>query len=613
MSTMRAKRIMISGGLLLAMITAVGQDILKSVSNIDHPNVIIVMTDDQGYGELACHGNPYLKTPNIDAFYEQSVRMTDFHVSPICSPTRAALLSGREAIRTGTWRPANGVSLLRADLKTMADIFRDNGYLTGIFNKWHLGDNYPFRPQDRGFQESFIQQSGGIGQINDYWGNNCFDDTYLLNGKPTSLNGYNTDGFFDAAMKFIASNKNRPFFVFLPTTAPHGPLNVPPQYVEPYKQMGLDDREAHKFGMISNIDENMGRLTSFLERLNLEENTILIFLTDNGSSSSTRGGVFNAGMRGGKGSVYDGGHRVPFFIRFPAAGILGGKDLDYLTDHIDVFPTLIDLCGLEKSEDIKLDGRSMAGLLRGSSTIWPERSLFVHRWYGPFPTKWGAEGKMGVAMQGKWRLVNNTELYNIQEDPSQQNNIADNHPDIVVKLRQAYDTWWEDVSQDFKHSHIIIGSDLENPSKMTAFDWHGDFVSGQKDVRQGVKTNGYWLVEVERSGTYRFELRRYPKEVNKPIRAALPAIASRPGELHNYHVKPGQPIIANHARLKIADEDVTKSIPENAVAATFEIQLKAGKTRLQTWFMDDKTEESSGAYYVYVERFGDNDIKIIER
>ena len=576
-----------------------------SSNNDRRPNVIIVMPDDMGYGDLACHGNPVIETPNIDRLYEQSVRLTDFHVSPMCSPTRAALLTGREAVRTGVWRPANGVSLMRSDLVTVADIFSSSGYRTGIFNKWHLGDNCPFRPQDRGFQEVFINRCGGIGQISDYWDNNCFDDTYFHNGKPTKVKGYCTNVFFDAAMGFIETNKERPFFIYLPTTAPHGPNNAPLKYIDLYRQKGMSERYAHKMGMITNIDENMGRLMAQLKKLDLEDNTILIFMTDNGSSIGKiekYGKRFNGGMTGSKGSVYEGGHRVPFFIRFPAAGIKGGKDMDNLTAHIDVLPTLIDFCGLKRPDGTKLDGLSMAKLLKDPQYKWPERTLFVHRWAGQFPTKWGGKGKQGVAMNGKWRLVNNSELYNVKVDLAQKNNIAEKHPHIVKKLRKAYDKWWEDVSQDFKLSHIILGSNKENPSTLTAQDWHGGFLSSQANVREGRKTNGYWLVEVDRAANYQFELRRWPKEVNKPITASLAANAPTPGAYHDYQTVPGQAISANHARLKIADVDQTKPIPADAVAVTFEVQLKAGKTRLQTWLAEDKTGESRGAYYVYVKR-----------
>jgi arylsulfatase A-like enzyme len=331
-----------------------------------HPNVVLVMTDDQGYGDLACHGNPIIKTPNLDELHDQSTRLTNFHVGPTCSPTRASLMTGHYCNRTGVWHTVMGRSLLRKDEVTMADVFRAGGYKTGIFGKWHLGDNYPFRPQDRGFDEGLIHKGGGIGNTQDYWGNDYFDDTYFRNGKPEKFEGYCTDVWFAEAMKFIEANKDRPFFCYLPTNAPHGPFLVPEKYAEPYMGKGVKFRF---YGMISNIDENVGRLMSKLKELGIEDNTILIFMTDNGSSGGHL--VYNAGMRGSKGSEYDGGHRVPFFMRWPGGGIKAGINIDQITAHIDILPTMIEFCGLQAPEDVKFDGTSLMPLLTGDDRNGP--------------------------------------------------------------------------------------------------------------------------------------------------------------------------------------------------------------------------------------------------
>ena len=295
--------------------------------------------------------------------YGQSVRLTDFHVGPTCAPTRAALMTGRYCNRTGVWHTVMGRSLLRRDEVTMADVFAAGGYRTGIFGKWHLGDNYPFRPQDRGFQEVLVHGGGGVGQTPDYWGNDYFDDTYWHNGKPEKQAGYCTDVWFDGALRFIEANRDRPFFAYIATNAPHSPFNVAEQYSGPY--MGKSVPNANFYGMIANIDENMGRLLGKLKALGLEENTILIFMTDNGTAAGFQAGKgFNAGMRGTKGSEYDGGHRVPCFLRWPAGGLGGGKDVSRLTAHIDLLPTLIELCGLPQPAGVKFDGASLAPLLR---------------------------------------------------------------------------------------------------------------------------------------------------------------------------------------------------------------------------------------------------------
>jgi arylsulfatase A-like enzyme len=542
-----------------------------------------VITDDQGYGDLGCHGNPVIQTPNLDRLHKQSIRLTDFHVDPTCSPTRSALMTGHYSTRTGVWHTIMGRSLLGKHEVTMADVFSAGGYSTGIFGKWHLGDNYPFRPQDRGFGEVLIHGGGGVGQGPDYWGNDYFDDTYFHNGKPKKYTGYCTDVWFDGAMKFIEANKEKPFFCYLTTNAPHGPYNVADKYAEPYRNKDIPN--PNFYGMITNIDENMGRLSKKLKSLELEKDTILIFMTDNGTAAGFRRGKgFNAGMRGTKGSEYDGGHRVPCFIRWPSGGLQGGRDVDYLTAHIDLLPTLIALCGLKKPRGVKFDGASLVHLLKNKSTGWLDRTLFVHSQRIEHPEKW----RKSAVMTERWRLVNGKELHDIKADPGQKNNIADKHPKVVENLRRAYEDWWADLSKRFdEYCETIIGSDKENPVRLMSHDWHTPKVPWhQGAVRNGMQANGFWAVEVARNGTYEFALRRWPIEVDKPINAAIPG---------------GKAIGATNARLMIADVDATKPIPANAHAVTFRVKLKAGKTRLQTWFTDDKGA-SRGAYYVYVKR-----------
>jgi len=440
------------------------------------PNVILVMTDDQGYGDLGCHGNDVIVTPNLDELYVQSIRLTDFHVDPTCAPTRSALMTGHYSSRTGVWHTIMGRSLLGRDEVTIADVFSASGYRTAIFGKWHLGDNYPYRPQDRGFQEVLIHGGGGVGQGPDYWGNDYFDDTYFHNGKPKKFKGYCTDIWFDGALKFIEANKNRPFFCYVPTNAPHGPYNVADKYSKPYRDKGVKDNQANFYGMISNIDENMGRLVRRLKELDLEQNTILIFMTDNGTS-----GGFAGGMRGKKGSEYEGGHRVPFFVRWPAGGLKSPGDVDRLSAHIDVLPTLIDLCRLKRPAGVKFDGASLAPLFKDKAGRWPDRTLLVHSQRIEHPEKW----RKSAVMTQRWRLING-------------------NPKVVEKLRQSYERWWADLSQGFdKYCEIVIGSDKQNPTRLMSHDWHcSNPAWSQSAVRRGGTSNGFWAVEIQRDGTY---------------------------------------------------------------------------------------------------------------
>ena len=252
----------------------------------EKPNIVFVLTDDQGYGDLGCMGNEIIQTPHIDAFYDISVRLTDFHVGPTCAPTRAGLMTGHYANSTGVWHTIGGRSLLRKNEWSLADALKEAGYATGIFGKWHLGDEAPYRPQDRGFDEVVIHGGGGISQTPDHWGNDYFDDTYRVGEGLKKFSGYCTDVFFEEGIKFIEKNRDRPFICFLPTNAPHSPYNVDKKYSSPYKGKVPEPRDRF-YGMISNIDENFGRLRARLQELDLEQNTILIFMTDNGSSCGT--------------------------------------------------------------------------------------------------------------------------------------------------------------------------------------------------------------------------------------------------------------------------------------------------------------------------------------
>ncbi|MBC7363215.1 MAG: arylsulfatase [Candidatus Aminicenantes bacterium] len=553
------------------------------------PNVVLIMSDDQGYGDLSCHGNPILKTPNLDKLYSESIRLTNFHVDPTCSPTRSSLLTGRYSSRVGVWHTIMGRSLLRRDEITMADIFLKNGYRTGIFGKWHLGDNCYYHPWDRGFEESLVIGGGAIGNAPDYWGNDYFDDFYCHNGKWEKHNGYCTDVFFNAAIEFIKSVKE-PFFVYIPTNVPHWPHNVDGKYVHPYRGK-VPDVRATFYGMISNLDENIGRFLNFLKQNRLEENTVVIFLTDNGTSfgaSFDKNGFvkegFNAGMRANKGSVYEGGHRVPCFIRWPGGGISGGKDIRHLSAHIDLLPTLIELCGLRVPVRIDFDGESLVPLLKGKTANWPERTLFVHNQRVDFPIKW----KDFAVMTSRWRLVND-ELYDISKDPEQRVNVASQYPEVVKKLRQEYESWWQDISERFgEYTPIYVGTDKENPVKLTSHDIHGQVAWDQRHVLKNSRCDGFWVIDVCKDGVYEISVRRWPEEANLPIcEAPENGVVFKP----------------THVRLKVAEFDVTKPVQKGDKAVIFQLPLKKGLTRLQSWFIDDRENGFvNGAFYVYIKQ-----------
>ncbi|NDV62063.1 arylsulfatase [Puniceicoccales bacterium CK1056] len=563
------------------------------------PNVIIVITDDQGYGDLGCHGNRILETPAMDALHAESVRLTDYHVSPTCAPTRGALMSGHYTNRAGPWHTIMGRSFLRPESTTLGEVFLENGYRTGLFGKWHLGDNYPYRPIDRGFGEVVSHGGGGVGQTPDHWDNAYFDDTYLHNGIPEKYEGYCTDVYFREAKRFISESveAKKPFLAYISTNAPHSPSHVPDNYWKPYVGKVPSEKEAIFYGMIANIDENLGQLRQFLEDEGVAKNTIFIFTTDNGTASGKA--IYNAGMRGQKGSQYDGGHRVPLFLRWPDGGLTQPRDIDQLTAHIDILPTLIELCGLKAPMDYSFDGRSLAPLLFETPTPWPERTLITDSQRVKDPIKW----RQSATMTKRWRLIDGKELYDIKLDPAQKNDIAAEHPKVVSCLRMEYDAWWESVSTLFdKETRIVVGNDAENPAKLTCHDWiTTDEVTPwhQAYIREGKPGTGFWAIHVEKAGTYEIALRRWPAELDLPINASLEPGLPVPG-LTAFRETPGRSIQAHCATLMLAGQSMSKPVEPEDHDVRFLIELPEGDTDMEAEFT---TETGAiGAYFAIVTR-----------
>ena len=491
------------------------------------PNIVLVMTDDQGYGDLSCTGNPVLRTPNLDAFHDESLRLRDYHVGPTCAPTRAGLLTGRYANSTGVWHTVGGRSLLRQDERTLADALRAAGWRTGLFGKWHLGDVSPYTPLERGFDEAIVHGAGGISQTNDHWGNDYFDDVYRDNGELRQHAGYCTDVWFREALAFIERQGDAPFFCMITPNAPHLPWNVDPEYSAPYLDQTTAAR-ARFFGMIANIDENFGLLRARLAQLGLEDDTILIFATDNGSA----GGVsvdeaghvlegYNAGMRGMKVWQYEGGHRVPLFLRWPAGGLAGGRDIDQLCANIDIKPTLLELCGIEDNAGPPVHGRSLRPLLQDAQADWPERSIVTDSQRVTTPRKW----LKSSVMRGRWRLIDGHELYNLETDPGQREDIAQEHPERVARMRADYERWWTLVSEQFDRDiPMPLGAPGSTQTLLTAHDWRNetsDAIAGQSGIRCGHQAEGYFEVEIAQAGRYQFALRRWPPETQHAIDAGI--------------------------------------------------------------------------------------------
>jgi arylsulfatase A-like enzyme len=438
------------------------------------PNIILVLTDDQGYGDLGCHGNPILKTPNLDRFHSESVRFTDFQVSPTCAPTRSALMTGRHEFRNGVTHTILERERLTLKATTIAQALKRAGYTTGIFGKWHLGDEDAYQPDRRGFDEVFIHGGGGIGQTypgscGDAPGNTYFNPAIKHNGRFEKTTGYCTDLFFAQAWKWIAQKRNgrRPFFVYLTPNAPHAPLQCPAAYEKTYAGK-VPPNVAKFYGMISNIDDNFGRLLAKLKEWNLERDTLVIFMTDNGGTAGVA--TYNAGMRGSKATPYNGGTRVPSFWRCPAM-FEGGFDVNQLTAHIDIFPTLAELAGATHSDRIKrqVEGRSLVPLLKNPQAAWPDRVLFTH--VGRWERGKAAESKYALCSVRdlRYHLVNASKqsedwaLFDPKNDPGEKNNVIAAHPDVFRQLKRAFDQWWADT-QPYLVNENVTGPKV-NPFK----------------------------------------------------------------------------------------------------------------------------------------------------
>lgn len=456
--------------LLLSLASTLLADPANAAS--ERPNIILVMPDDVGVGDYSCLGNPVIHTPSVDAFKNQSLRFTQLHVSPTCSPCRSALMSGRHEFKNGVTHTILERERMSLKTYTLAQMLKSVGYTTGIFGKWHLGDEEAYRPESRGFDEVYIHGGGGIGQTypgscGDAPGNKNIDPALWHNGKFEKTKGYCTDLFFAQATKWMdaARSGRQPFFAYIPLNAAHGPHVVPEEYYKQYLgKPGVSEDAAKFLGMIENIETNFGVLLRKLDEWGIAQNTLVIFFTgDNGGTAGTK--IFNGGLHGGKGTPYQGGTRADAFFRWPGGGVPAGAECAALSAHLDIFPTLAELTGATLSNEVKqqVEGRSLLPLLKNPNAEWPDRVLVHHvgRW-----RKGEAEqskfSKCAI-QNSRFTLVNDKELYDLKSDPGEQTNVIADHPDVVATLRTAYDKWWSDV-QPLLVNENVVGPKM-NPMK----------------------------------------------------------------------------------------------------------------------------------------------------
>lgn len=492
------------------------------------PNVLLIITDDQGYGDLSIHGNPHLQTPNLDRLGREGVRFDRFFVNSFCAPTRAALLTGRWPLRSGVHGVTHNKEVMKPSEITLAEVLKSKGYRTACIGKWHNGEQFPCTPLGQGFEHAF-------GFNNGHW-NDYFDATLLRGSHPEPTKGYITDVLTDEAISFMSQHAKEPFFCYLAYNAPHSPYQVPDSYFEKFKAKGFEDKVAAFYGMCENVDDNVGRLLNQLDQLNLAETTLVIFLTDNGGTAGVP--IYNAGMRGGKTSLHEGGNRVPLFMHWPA-GKWTPHEVKQIVAHIDLFPTILELCNIE-APNVKLDGRSLTPLLQNQES-WPERILFTHnpinetnQYPGAVRTQrhrlvreikgagGGSKAKANDSAAKPWQL------YDMEKDPGQQHDIAPDEPELVLKLSAAYEAWFAEIARDgLKRFPLAVGHDEQNPVELHApqafFDTPLNFANGPGFANDWLtnwsdsKASVRYEIEVLKAGEYEIEL-AYAAEAQTSIR-----------------------------------------------------------------------------------------------
>ena len=440
---------------LLALLLVPLSSLHAAAAPAAKPNIVFFFTDDQGYGDISAHGHPILKTAHLDRLHAESVRFEDFHVSPSCAPSRAALFTGRHEFKNGVTHTILERERLAPKAITLAQVLRDTGYTTGIFGKWHLGDEKEYLPSARGFDEMFIHGGGGIGQsypgsCGDAPRNKYFDPAILHNGKFVKTKGYCTDVFYRQATEWMDTQRRagKPFFAYIPTNAPHSPYIARPEDAALYEGKVPTPHLAHFYGMIHNIDENIGKVLAKLKEWGIEKDTLVIFMNDNGAATGET--VFTAGMRGKKGNAWLGGTRAASFWRWP--GTLQPGETKALTAHIDFFPTLAEIAGAKLSADVKrqIEGRSLVPLLKNPAADWADRQLFTHLGRWPrFADPNKSKFRSAAVRNTRWAMVSERggstphwQLFDLVADYGQKTDVAAQHPEVVGELAASFDRWW---------------------------------------------------------------------------------------------------------------------------------------------------------------------------
>lgn len=557
--------------LLLSLIFSCTEKIVEE----NRPNVIMVLIDNQGYHELSRNGHQIVQTPRMDQLSLEAVNFTNFHAPPFCSPSRAALLTGRYALRAGIYNTVGGVSILHRDETTIADILKSEGYQTGVFGKWHLGSSYPYAPRFRGFDEVFVHGGGGVSQLGDYYGNDHINATYEHNGTFVKSEGFSTDVLFDQAIGFIEGKKQKKeqFFCYISTPAVHFPTNRHPETTQRLLDRGApDDKYLALHSMIENVDDNIGKLLDYLDKTGQKENTLLIIASDQGvndrGAPQHRSGKFQ-----NRGLSYDEKHHVYCMVQYPPFTTGNGGDTSELTGMVDIAPTILDVCGVKIPSN--LDGQSLKPILTGKEKWNEERKLIIQCPRSRTLNKWE-----NTAVKYKsWRFLDGKLLYNTADDFGQKKDVSSEYPELVAQLTETYDQFWNSLppSTSLLSSHVI-GHEQAPDTRLVAMDWYEGHAPWTQQGLKNKTSQGKWRIEVARDGKYQFELRRYPREAPMPVEA-------------------------RSATLKIGETSVEKQMVTNATNVVLEAELKKGTYDMTTIFeppLDSAGHVAWGANFVHV-------------
>ena len=557
---------------------------------VDRPNVVVIFTDDQGYGDVSCHGNPILKTPNLDKLHSESVRFDNFHVAPVCTPSRSELMTGLYAMRNKAGMVPSGRNLMRRDIVTMPEVFVANGYATGLFGKWHLGDTYPHRPMDRGFQRVVWHKGWGLASEIEY-DNDYYYTRYLDEMEVMYCDRFCANLWFDEAMKWMDHQieAKQPFFSYIALNTPHSPFHALEEDYNKYKDKVEDPNVAHFFGLISNVDDNYGRLDRWLEKRGIKDDTIIIFMNDNGSSRGDK--IYNAGMRGKKGSGYEGGHRAICFIRWPNGGLGTPRTVNNLSHITDILPTFADLLEFDVPQAADpFDGVSLKSILRNLETVDDNRKVVVQFGGRVRPQKY----YRSCVIWKNWRLNGDSELYDLGKDPEQKKNVSSQYPEIVRELKLHYDAYWASIEASIDVIEpVVIGNPAESYTDLTSNNWVEVDFDNRGKVAEANSMGGIWEIEAEKAGAYLVLLSRWPFYMERPLSSVGPAetIGGMP-------IDPGEVLPIKSGSLSLDGKEPIVAEPNSSdTFVEIRIELSKGRHSLQGWFHDAQGARLSGAFY----------------